>query len=142
MRKFTWLLAFVLFTAFIFYNSSVPGTQSHQPSWLLTGFVERLGGVFPDLPPAAVLERALRKLAHFFEYFCQGLLACRLGFVYGAARSSSPGYILLAGLLTAVCDEYLQGLVPGRNGAIADILLDFTGTLTAWGTWQVIHWKR
>ena len=26
--------------------------------------------------------------------------------------------------------------------AIADILLDFTGTLTAWGTWQVIHWKR
>jgi hypothetical protein len=36
MRKFTWLLAFVLFTAFIFYNSSVPGTQSHQASWLLT----------------------------------------------------------------------------------------------------------
>lgn len=142
MRKFIWLLAFGLWTALIFYNSSLPGTQSHQASWWLADVAEQLGSIFAGFPPAEVLERALRKLAHFFEYFCQGLLACRLFGVYGWARRASHGYILLAGLLTAVCDEYLQAVVPGRNGAIADILLDFVGTMTAWGTWQITHWKR
>lgn len=84
----------------------------------------------------------LRKLAHFFEYFVQTLLCCRMFAVNGYSRNASRGYILFLSLLTGVLDEYLQLTVPARNGAIGDILLDFTGGLTAWATWEVLHWKR
>ncbi|MEE3381077.1 MAG: VanZ family protein [Succiniclasticum sp.] len=142
MRKFTWTAVYIVFTVLIFYNSSLPGAQSHQTSWLLAELTERLSAIFTGLPPVDVLEHVLRKLAHFFEYFVQTLLCCRMFAVNGYSRNASRGYILFLSLLTGVLDEYLQLTVPARNGAIGDILLDFTGGLTAWATWEVLHWKR
>ena len=142
MRKFTWTAVYIVFTVLIFYNSSLPGAQSHQTSWLLAELTERLSAIFTGLPPVDVLEHVLRKLAHFFEYFAQTLLCCRMFAVNGYSRNASRGYILFLSLLTGVLDEYLQLTVPARNGAIGDILLDFTGGLTAWATWEVLHWKR
>ena len=142
MRKFTCTAVYIVFTVLIFYNSSLPGAQSHQTSWLLAELTERLSAIFTGLPPVDVLEHVLRKLAHFFEYFVQTLLCCRMFAVNGYSRNASRGYILFLSLLTGVLDEYLQLTVPARNGAIGDILLDFTGGLTAWATWEVLHWKR
>ena len=57
-----------------------------------------------DLFPLA-LEKIVRKLAHFFEYLCVGLLSASL-------------------------DEIHQYFVPGRYAAVKDVFIDCAGGIT------------
>lgn len=45
---------------------------------------------------------------------------------------------LLLSSLYAISDEYHQTFVPGRNGTLADVLVDGVGMVLALGIWLLV----
>ena len=94
------------------------------------------------LPGAAhetleMLHFAIRKSAHFVEYFIFSLLVLR------GLRRERTGWILAWGLAAvaiaagyAALDELHQAFVPGRTPAVRDVLLDSSGAVVA----QLLFW--
>lgn len=75
-------------------------------------------------------EHPLRKLAHFSEYACMGVLLYVLW-----SQWLSRGkrlYLLIGGWLfvSAALDEFHQFFVPGRYCSVKDVLLDTCGGIT------------
>lgn len=76
------------------------------------------------------VEHPLRKLAHFSEYACMGVLLYVLW-----SQWLSRGkrlYLLICGWLfvSAALDEFHQFFVPGRYCSLKDVLLDTCGGIT------------
>lgn len=82
-------------------------------------------GFMRDL--AVYFEHPLRKLAHFSEYACMGILLYILWSQW--IRKGRKLYLLI--VLWVFCsaglDEFHQLFVPGRYGSFADVLLDTCG---------------
>lgn len=73
------------------------------------------------------IEHPIRKLAHFSEYACMGVLICTLCRQW---QKRSRGLYLLMILwvfISAAADEFHQYFVPGRWSSPADVLLDTCG---------------
>ena len=130
MRYF-WLLLVVVLTAVIFVNSSLPATESGKLSGFVAQFVVQLSQLL-DIELKGDVEHTIRKLAHFLEFACLGLLWCKTFASFRVSNRTSTGYILLLCLLTAVTDEYIQLFSLGREGKVMDVLLDFSGAACAW----------
>ena len=76
---------------------------------------------------AEYFEHPLRKLAHFSEYACMGIL---LYVLWGQwIKKSRRLYVLIVlwVFCSAAMDEFHQLFVPGRYGSFADVLLDTCG---------------
>ena len=71
------------------------------------------------LPSYGVWDLLVKKGAHIAAYAVLALLA------RGAGLSLVPAAIL-AGLY-AISDEFHQTFIPGRNGTVADVLIDLVG---------------
>ncbi len=112
----------ILYTLFIFSNSAATGETSG-------GFSARIAAMIIDffhLPFAfEPFHFFLRKAAHFSEYALLGILVCS----ESRYEKSSTVVPWLYGICTAVLDESLQLLVPGRSGSPADVLIDSAGFL-------------
>lgn len=76
---------------------------------------------------AMFFEHPIRKLAHFSEYACMGILVYVLWSQW--MRRGRRLYALTAIwiFLSACCDEFHQYFVPGRYASFADVLLDTCG---------------
>lgn len=76
---------------------------------------------------AEYFEHPLRKLAHFSEYACMGILLYVLWSQW--IRKGRKLYVLIAlwVFFSAALDEFHQLFVPGRYGSFADVLLDTCG---------------
>ena len=76
---------------------------------------------------AEYFEHPIRKLAHFAEYACMGILVYVLWVQW--MKQGRAMYILtvLWVFLSAAADEFHQLFVPGRYGSVADVLLDTAG---------------
>ncbi len=110
------LAATGLWLWFIYARSAQPADISGAESEDVLEFLLRF---FPFLTLHAV-----RKLAHFTEFFILGgLLYLDTGLL---GRPSLP-LSLGVGLLAAGADEYLQTFIPGRSGELRDVLLDLLG---------------
>ena len=76
---------------------------------------------------AAYFEHPIRKLAHFSEYACMGVL------LYGVWRPWKERgrklYLLIVCwvFVSAGADEFHQLFIPGRYGCFADVVLDTCG---------------
>lgn len=138
MRYF-WLLLVVVLTAVIFVNSSLPATESGKLSGFVAQFVAQLSQLL-DIELKGDVEHTIRKLAHFLEFACLGLLWCKTFASFRVSNRTSTGYILLLCLLTAVTDEYIQLFSPGREGRVMDVLLDFSGASCAWLWYRILQW--
>ena len=138
MRYF-WLLLVVVLTAVIFVNSSLPATESGKLSGFVTQFVAQLSQLL-DITLKGDVEHTIRKLAHFLEFACLGLLWCKTFASFRVSNRTSTGYILLLCLLTAVTDEYIQLFSLGREGRVMDVLLDFSGAACAWLWYRIVQW--
>ncbi len=100
MQEAVWRWApVVAWAALIFGLSSVPDLSSGLGGW----------------------DLVLRKLAHAVEYAILGALLVR------ALRRSS--WALALGVAYAVSDEIHQSFVPGRQGALLDVLIDSVGVV-------------
>ena len=107
----------VLNLLFIWGNSLLPGAISGTISqWLrqLLGFLDNQ----PDTG-----HGILRKLAHFTEFACLGVLLQWLRAMLG---KKLPGSILL-GFGAACIDEIIQCFVPDRGPGILDVAIDTAG---------------
>ena len=138
MRYF-WLLLAVVLVALIFFNSSLPATDSGRLSGFVAQFVLQLSHLL-DISLKGNVEHNIRKLAHFLEFACLGLLWCKTFASFHVSNRTSTGYILLLCLLTAVVDEYIQLFSPGRDGKVMDVLLDFSGAFCAWLWYRIMQW--
>lgn len=138
MRYF-WLLLVVVLTAVIFVNSSLPATESGKLSGFVAQFVAQLSQLL-DIELKGDVEHTIRKLAHFLEFACLGLLWCKTFASFRVSNRTSTGYILLLCLLTAVTDEYIQLFSLGREGRVMDVLLDFSGASCAWLWYRIVQW--
>ena len=138
MRYF-WLLLVVVVTAVIFVNSSLPATESGKLSGFVAQFVAQLSQLL-DITLKGDVEHTIRKLAHFLEFACLGLLWCKTFASFRVSNRTSTGYILLLCLLTAVTDEYIQLFSLGREGKVMDVLLDFSGAACAWLWYRIVQW--
>lgn len=138
MRYF-WLLLVVVLTAVIFVNSSLPATESGKLSGFVAQFVAQLAQLL-DITLKGDVEHTIRKLAHFLEFACLGLLWCKTFASFRVSNRTSTGYILLLCLLTAVTDEYIQLFSLGREGKVMDVLLDFSGASCAWLWYRIVQW--
>lgn len=76
---------------------------------------------------AAYWEHPIRKLAHFSEYACMGVLVYLLLRPWKKRNKSLYLIVILWVFLSAAADEFHQLFVPGRYGSFADVLLDTCG---------------
>ena len=126
----------ILYTLLIFSFSLMKGSDSGGLSEKITiflmPFLRMLGFSFDNG------HTAVRKLAHFGEYYIL------LFFVRAASENTFPKKgamlcIILYGILAPVMDETIQLFVPGRNGALMDVMIDMSGYFAAWATVSLIH---
>ena len=103
----------------------LPGGVSLE---LSNGFLALLSRSFPFL--ARIGSMLIRKLAHFSEFACLGLLLAwffRLMGERGFHGVTSPA---LLGTLAACVDETIQRFVPGRESSLIDVWIDIGGVCT------------
>ena len=114
------LVALVLWALFIWGNSLVPGDASAGESLVLLDLVrpvfEALGVTDVDL-----MHTIVRKAAHFTEYLVLAVLAVR------ALGQSPAPVVALLGICVPCIDETIQLFVPGRVGAVTDVMIDVAG---------------
>jgi VanZ family protein len=75
-------------------------------------------------------DLVLRKLAHAAEYAVLGALLLR------ALRRPLPAFALA--VLYAVSDEVHQTFVPGREGALLDVVVDAAGVAAGVLAWKAL----
>lgn len=107
---------------FIWGNSLLPGEISGAISGWLRNLIAALLGGSTDGPDTG--HGLLRKLAHFTEFACLGLLFCWL---FGMLQAKWPLWSLLCGAAAAAIDETIQIFVPERGPAIKDVGIDTLG---------------
>jgi VanZ family protein len=81
---------------------------------------------------------AVRKLAHFTEYFFLGIL---LTFTIRMIHKNLNGLFFLQLFLflaIPVLDETIQLASNGRNSSVIDVLIDFSGCMVGMGLYRLI----
>lgn len=72
-------------------------------------------------------EHPIRKLAHFSEYACMGILVYALWSQWMKRGKKLYLLVMIWVALSAAADEFHQLFVPGRDGNFADVCLDTCG---------------
>lgn len=137
-RKWISFVAAVLLVCLyviIFSFSAQDGTQSGGLSYSISEkcvelFQDFSGKSYSELilkDMAKYFEHPLRKMAHFTEYACMGLLVYVMLAPWRQKGIVLYGIVTVWVLLSAVGDEVHQLFVPGRYGSVSDVLLDTCG---------------
>lgn len=127
------LLGALYYTIFQFsaQDSGVSGSLSRRISEGCVEFINSVAGLgWNDAALAGMaeyFEHPLRKLAHFSEYACMGILVYVLWSQW-TSRGRRLRLLTAAWVfVSAAGDEFHQYFVPGRYASIADVLLDTCG---------------
>lgn len=124
------LLYLIIFT-FSGQNGEQSGGLSYMISEKCVGLMNSLSGrhwtaLFQqDL--AIYFEHPIRKLAHFSEYACMGVLVYTMWRPWKHRGKRLYGLTILWVLLSASADEFHQLFVPERYGSFTDVCLDTCG---------------
>lgn len=122
-KKTQYKLCLVLIAAnliFIWGNSATPGETSGSISgWLLE--------LLRFLPNSEQAHTILRKIAHFSEFACLGLLVGWFSIIHFGQPSPR---LLGIGLAVACIDETIQIFSPGRYSSLIDVWIDTAGFTT------------
>lgn len=125
------MLLYLIIFSFSEQNGEQSGSLSQMISEKCAAFINVLSGKhWSDAVLAGwaeYFEHPIRKLAHFTEYACMGVLVYVLWSQW--LRHGKRLYVLtvLWVFLSALGDEVHQLFVPGRYGSFADVLLDTSG---------------
>ena len=121
--RWIFLLCAAAVTAFIWQQSTLAPVESAATSDAVRDVVvPAVGG--PTTWLGGLLDRFLRKIAHFTEFGALGL--CVEGYLTRRHTLRADACALAFGLSVASLDELLQ-LATGRGAAVTDVLLDFGG---------------
>lgn len=89
----------------------------------------------PSLQPPPLGFAWQDKVYHLVAYLGYGLSLCLLAWAWRWRWPTTA--VLVAGLLTAVLDEWHQSWVPGRQADVADIAADMLGIVAALAAWAL-----
>ena len=113
--------ALVLILVFIWGNSLLDAPKSAKLSENVTkAVVETLEKATGHSFEAVITERAIRKIAHFSQFFC-------LGFFSFLVFPKKPKFIFFFGIAVSALDESIQYFIPGRGPQLTDVIIDSTG---------------
>ena len=85
---------------------------------------------------------AVRKLAHFTEYFIFGLALTTVFPALGRRRKPAPFLELFVFLVIPVFDETIQLGSSGRNSSVIDVWIDFAGCVAGMALCSLIRYLR
>lgn len=114
----------VLWALLVFYMSSQTGEES-------SGVSRKIVELFiKDENLVELVERYIRKLAHFSEYAVGGVLFLLLFYTYNWTDKRKMITSVGLGCWYAITDEVHQLMVAQRNGSIVDVYIDTLGVAT------------
>lgn len=106
------------------------------------GVLVRVLGVLLPMVSAETLEwlhQVARKLAHVTEFAILALLLGRAVLREGRSVGALAVRVLPAAVAWAALDEFHQTFVPGRVGAVSDVLLDSAGVLLGFAAFLALR---
>lgn len=115
----------IVWMMLIFYMSNQPADISSKQSDLIIKLFYYIG---IDLNSALgeITSFVIRKVAHFTEYFILYCLTINvLKFYFNIKRARIYSLFIVLGY--AISDEIHQYFIPGREMAIRDVIIDFSG---------------
>ena len=121
----------VCMLAFIWGNSLTNGTTSGEMSGQLMQWINSFAHL--DEQGADVLHHIVRKMAHFTEFACLGLLLTWLFGMTGEKKGHLFCMPLLCAMAAACMDETIQVFVPDRGPSPIDIWIDTCGAAAGIG---------
>lgn len=134
MAAFLLLLLYYLIFSFSEQDGEMSGSLSQLISEKCVAFLNALtGGNWTDVfmeGLAEYFENPIRKLAHFAEYACMGVLLYLMWRPWHRRDRKLYFLILIWVFISAAGDEIHQLFVPGRCGNIWDVLLDTCGGIS------------
>jgi len=123
----------VLNVLFIWGNSLMPAEMSAAFSGWVKHVLAKL--LFFISEGTGSGQGLLRKMAHFTEFTCLGVL---LAWLY--AMLGKPVFVaILSGISVAALDEWIQCFVPGRGPSLFDVALDTSGVVAGVGILLLIR---
>jgi VanZ family protein len=128
--KLFWWMLIIAWCGLIYFMSSINSDASSNQSLFVARLLNRLIEQVLGPHAFAVTETAVRKTAHFFEYYVLGSLLF-MGFCDRARIARTVLLVFLAGIFFALSDELHQSFVPGRTMRFVDCLIDTMGVGTA-----------
>lgn len=129
----------LLCIVFIFHNSLEGAEVSGDRSFQLT---QAMNGWFFDRFHMFLMERFIRKLAHFLEYAVEGALVVSVIWAYERKVCQYMSHAALFGVMTALIDETLQLFSDGRAALVGDVWIDFGGYLSGFVVGGIWLWLR
>lgn len=95
----------------------------------------------PDASAATLdsLHQLIRKLAHVTEFAILALLLGRAVLRVERTWPELAARVVPAAVAWAAIDEFHQTFVPGRAGALSDVLLDSLGVLIGFGAFLALR---
>ena len=121
-------LLLVAFFAFIWGNSLRTGAESSAMSGRILTWINQL--LHLDEAGADKLHLVIRKMAHFTEFACLGMLLAWLFGMTGEKKGHLFCMPLLCGLLAACVDETIQVFTLDRGPSLIDVWIDAAGVVT------------
>ena len=121
------LILLMINLAFIFIQSALPPEESAETSDKVGDIVEEI--IPPETKPGAFIQINLRKIAHFVEFACLGLLSS-IYVIFLGWRKDRALFSLALAPLVALLDETLQ-IFSGRGSSVKDVWIDSAGFFTA-----------
>lgn len=135
-RVTRWILL-IFWMCFIFFMSSMTGSESSAQSGLVIKLIKLLG-ININESTSEIISFVVRKLAHFTEYMILFVLIYRVASLYFKSRKTLLLCLLLV-FLYASSDEFHQSFIPGRSPAFRDVMIDTSGGFFAW---VVLYFKQ
>lgn len=121
----------------IFHNSMYPIAQSDLQSGTVMRALNYLS-VEMNLN-FSFTQFAVRKLAHFTEYFLLGIILTIT--IWTFTKNKCIFFELFLFLAVPVADETIQIFYNGRTSSVRDVIIDFLGCLAGMALCRAIRWK-
>lgn len=125
------VLLYLLIFFFSGQNGEESGGLSHMVSEKCVEIINAFSGEqWTDIFREELIlyfEHPIRKLAHFSEYACMGILVYFMLRPWKDRGRKLYGTVVLWVFLSAAADEFHQLFVPGRYGSFTDVCLDTCG---------------
>ena len=113
---------------FIWGNSMIVGAESAAVSGRVMSLIKAILRLSEET--AEAMHPIIRKIAHFTEFACLGMLLTWLHGMMGEKKGHLVIMPLLWSLAVACVDETIQRFVPQRHGCLTDVGIDTAGVLT------------
>ena len=126
MRKLYGIAALV-FTGFIFYNSSLPAPASDETSYFFVNLVSGINAFLDKPVPLEEMNHYIRKTAHFTEFAALGMSLILLLREYRLPQAAKWAWAI--GTFYAGTDELHQYFNGTRTPSLRDVAIDSAGVV-------------